>query len=1086
MPIRFPHRSRTSRSGPRPSGPFRSPVPARRRRVGVALALGATAVAGPLPAAAQTQPPVVAVDEIRPVELDAAGVNRPVELAVSGDGRRLYVVDASDRSRAVVTGPAGQPQSTVALPPAPGTDEVAFDPAAGTLAPVADDGKRLTVGSRSVDRAKLGVERVAGVAVDAATGELYVGDAARKRVVVADAAGSVKRVLDLSGVLNGNLTDLAVAPSGDQTDPAATTSLYVLDQQGVVAPAQLRELTTGGAATVAAAAAAAPNATATLVRTIAGSSLSPISPDTSGVSWMPTTGRLLIADSEIDEYGYYSGVNLWQLTTAGAVGDTGTTLAWSHEPTGVSVDPVGNRAFTTDDDTQRVNEIDLGADRRPGTADDVLVRFFSTAAYGNTDPEDVAYDSNRGWLRISDGTNKEVYTVDPGANGVFDGGGDDVITHFDTGVAGVADPEGIAYDSTDDTLTMIDYHDTTAVQFSIDGTALRQIDLSATAGVHTASGTWAPGSGSARSLWVTDRGIDGSSPVDGKLYELSVPPLSPAAPDVAAPARLAFGSVTVGQQGTRSVTIANMGSAPLSVSGVSLSGPDQARFAVVAGGGSFTVAPGGARTIELRFSPTAEGSASASLTVASDDPDEPTATVALSGFGTAGSTGSISVGGIWQGGSSSSSTVATSSPVSVASGRLYAAYVSSKGFVPVSGVSGLGGTWTPVGARCGGRNQTGVSVFVTTNASSSGAVTATFGSTPSTAVLAVVEYTGVDLASPVGAVVGANTNGLGGGCSGGVDSSSYSVPVTTAASSSLVTGAVATRNRTNTAGPGLNEALDIFEGSGSTRSGVAVETRPVSGPSTVSVSGTLSGVADWAVLAVELRAAGSTGGGGGGGGGGTDPVTTGATWQGSSTGSASVATSSPVSVASGRLYVAYVSSKGFVPVSGVSGLGGTWAPVGARCGGRNQTGVSVFVSANATSSGVVTATLGSTPSTAVLAVIEYSGVDLSAPVGAVVTANSNGVGGGCAGGVDTASYSAPLTTGASSSLVTGAVATRTRTHTPGAGWAERVELNVGTASSGAGVAVEDRTVASPSAVTVSGTLSASADWAVVALELRHG
>ncbi len=1085
MASRSPFRSR-----PFPSRPFpprwARPHPARRRWVaGLALAVAAASgVAAPLPAAAQGEPPVVAVDEIRPVELDAAGVNRPVELAVSGDGRRLYVIDASDRTRAVVTGPAGQPQSTVALPEALRTGELAYDPWVGALAPVIDDGSRLTVGSRSIDRAELGVERVAGVAVDAKTGEVYVGDAARQQVLVLDTSGSVARVLDLSGVLDGNLTDLAVAPSGDQTDGAAVTSLYVLDQQGAVAPALLRELTTGGAATVTSAAtAAAPDATATLVRTIAGSSLAPVSPDTSGVSWMPTTGRLLMADSEIDEYNYYGGVNLWQLTTTGGVTDTGTTLAWSHEPTGVSVDPVGNRAFTTDDDTQRVNEIDLGADRRPGTADDVLVRFFSTAAYGNTDPEDVAYDSNRGWLRIADGTNREVYTVNPGANGVFDGGGDDVITHFDTGGAGVADPEGIAYDGTDDTVTMIDYHDTTAVQFSIDGTALRQIDLSASGGIHAAGGTWAPGSGgAARSLWVTDRGSDGSSPVDGKLYELSVPPLGPLAPDVTAPASLAFGPVTVGQQGNATATIANMGAAPLSVSGVSLSGPDQARFTIVAGGGSFTVAPGGAHSVDLRFSPTAEGSASASLTVASNDPDEPASTVALTGSGSSSAAGPISVGGIWQGGSSASPSVATSSSVSVSSGRLYVAYVSSKGFVPVSGVSGLGGTWSSVGWRCGGRNQTGVSVFVTANASSSGPVTVSFGSVPSTAVLAVVEYSGVDLSSPIGAVVGANTNGVGGGCAGGVDSASYSVPVTTVASSSLVTGAVATRNRTNTAGPGLNEALDIFQGSGSSRSGVAVETRPVSGPATVNVSGSLSGTADWAVLAVELRAAGSTGGGGTGSG----PVTAGGTWQGSATSSPSVATSSSVSVSSGRLYVAYVSSKGFVPVSGVSGLGGTWSSVGWRCGGRNQTGVSVFVTANASSSGPVTVSFGSVPSTAVLAVVEYSGVDLSSPIGAVVGANTNGVGGGCAGGVDSASYSVPVTTVASSSLVTGAVAIRTRTHLPGAGWAERVELTAGSSSSGAGVAVEDRAVGSPSAITVAGSLSANTDWAVVALELRHG
>ena len=54
---------------------------------------------------------------------------------------------------------------------------------------------------------------------------------------------------------------------------------------------------------------------------------------------------------------------------------------------------------------------------------------FSTAAFGNTDPEDVAYDPASGHLFVCDGSGIEIYDVNP-VNGMF-GDGNDVVTHFD-------------------------------------------------------------------------------------------------------------------------------------------------------------------------------------------------------------------------------------------------------------------------------------------------------------------------------------------------------------------------------------------------------------------------------------------------------------------------------------------------------------------------------------------------------------------------------------------------------------------------------------------------------------------------------
>ena len=156
-----------------------------------------------------------------------------------------------------------------------------------------------------------------------------------------------------------------------------------------------------------------------------------------------------------------------------------------------------------------------------------------------------------------------------------------------------------------------------------------------------------------------------------------------------------------------------------------------------------------------------------------------------------------------------------------------------------------------------------------------------------------------------------------------------------------------------------------------------------------------------------------------------------------------------------------------------------------QCGGRNQTGTSVFISTDAVSSGVVTATLTSSASNAVITVAGYSGVDLADPTGAVVSVNTNGVSGGCGGGSDSSVYSVPLATTASSSLVVGPIALRNKTHAPGGGFSQQIHVLHGTGGgSAAGMAIFDQEVATPATIDVAGSTSSSVDWAVVAVELK--
>lgn len=130
-----------------------------------------------------------------------------------------------------------------------------------------------------------------------------------------------------------------------------------------------------------------------------------------------------------------------------------------------------------------------------------------------------------------------------------------------------------------------------------------------------------------------------SGPQTGQLIVTSDDPGEPAVvvhlsgsgalvPDIQLdPPVLSFDSVAPGETKDLSFTVRNPGSGTLSVSGLSI---DNTRFKVVAPAAPFDVAPGGAREVSLRFSPTTTETQSGTLSVVSNDPDEGTATLVLS------------------------------------------------------------------------------------------------------------------------------------------------------------------------------------------------------------------------------------------------------------------------------------------------------------------------------------------------------------------------------------------------------------------------------------------------------------------------
>jgi len=213
------------------------------------------------------------------------------------------------------------------------------------------------------------------------------------------------------------------------------------------------------------------------------------------------------------------------------------------------------------------------------------------------------------------------------------------------------------------------------------------------------------------------------------------------------------------------------------------------------------------------------------------------------------------------------------------------------------------------------------------------------------------------------------------------------------------------------------------------------------------------------------------------------PVTLQQVESGASGSSTSVSTDGALTAVEDDLYVASIAVRPDLAVSGVSGLGLTWSPLGSQCGGRGQTGVAVWAArGQPVADGVVTASFSAAPQNSVLAVSRYTSAGLLDPA-RVASANSLGVAGPCAGGEDQDAYALPLDASTRGSLAVVATAIRNRDHLPGSGYEERIERHKGSGGSVAGLALAERRIDAPGSTAVLGGFSSVVDWAAVAVEV---
>ena len=478
-----------------------------------------------------------------------------LNLAFDPIARRLTLI-SGDQLLAAPGGPLGPGRAT--MTPAPGGLDVVrasgstyasdtgtqyiLDGARHSVAVLESGGRPRAQGM--IDLRKLPSTDLKGIAFNPADGLLYVASYADARLYGIDTAGRLVADYSLAGIELADPQGMVFAPTRDNTDDPADTSLFIADAGTDTSNGSVVEVS------LAPQPEAAPDLTATLVQTTNLFEHDPPSPDPAGIAYIRHKGGLLVSDSEVDEMPWLfdvNQVNLFPLSLGGSAvplpgipgapynSDPGVEKPWaSQEPSGLAYDPAGHRLFVSNDDKAQIYIVQPGTDGYYGTPDDWPSTRASTGHFHldalNADAEDVTYNPANGHLYTIDGVGAEVYEYSPGADDLFGTVDDPAVTHFDVYAYGATDPEGIVYYPAHGTLLVLEHRTKLVFEVSLDGLSLLQtIDVGA---MSTSSDSWAAGlalapasDGSAVThVYLVDRAVDnGADPLenDGRMYEMA-------------------------------------------------------------------------------------------------------------------------------------------------------------------------------------------------------------------------------------------------------------------------------------------------------------------------------------------------------------------------------------------------------------------------------------------------------------------------------------------------------------------------------------------------------------------------------------
>jgi len=249
-------------------------------------------------------------------------------------------------------------------------------------------------------------------------------------------------------------------------------------------------------------------------------------PDPAGIVYLSSQDAFLVSDSEVNEMTIFQGDNVFKVDRHGSLLETYSTIPFSSEPTGITINPMNNHCFFSDDNRRVIYEINPGDDDLCLTADDTVTSFATDTHFGSGDPEDVTYGLES--LFILDGFNNRVYRISAN-NGVFANvTANNLVNSFDTQSLGVTDPEGIVFDSRNDSLFIVGRHEKYIIQTTFYGILLKNINISTLNANNPAGLALGPSSEdpTMTNLYMVARGVDNNSDPnenDGVIYELEIP-----------------------------------------------------------------------------------------------------------------------------------------------------------------------------------------------------------------------------------------------------------------------------------------------------------------------------------------------------------------------------------------------------------------------------------------------------------------------------------------------------------------------------------------------------------------------------------
>jgi hypothetical protein len=219
------------------------------------------------------------------------------------------------------------------------------------------------------------------------------------------------------------------------------------------------------------------------------------------------------------------------------------------------------------------------------------------------------------------------------------------------------------------------------------------------------------------------------------------------------PSSVSFGAQKVGAtSAAQAITLKNSGTAPLALTGVSLSGTNAADYAQTntCPASPSTLAAGASCTISVTFTPAAAGTRTASLNVADNAPGSPQG-VALSGTGSTSSIAFDKTLGKYSQNIGSASIPLTMSAAAVANSRVFVFVNWNSSSGTLASLSGGGLTWTvDAQAKDASNNHGAIASASAPNGLASGTkLTATFSGTVANGLIAAASFTGIATSSPL-------------------------------------------------------------------------------------------------------------------------------------------------------------------------------------------------------------------------------------------------------------------------------------------------------------------------------------------------